>query len=126
RYDTAEELSLLNELWRLVSLRLNFFTPTKKPTSYATTADGRRNRVYDKPRTPWQRVIDTGILTEEQTQAVATRIAGINSADLTRQINQIQLRLTTLSQGKTKAMATSRGIDMASLEPSIHRLQTTK
>ncbi|MFT4156498.1 MAG: transposase family protein, partial [Microbacterium sp.] len=42
RYDTAEELSLLNELWRLVSLRLNFFTPTKKPTSYATTADGRR------------------------------------------------------------------------------------
>ncbi|MFT4158257.1 MAG: hypothetical protein QM630_10100, partial [Microbacterium sp.] len=75
---------------------------------------------------PWQRVIDTGILTEEQTQAVATRIAGINPADLTRQINQIQLRLTTLSQGKTKAMATSRGLDMASLEPSIHRLQTTK
>ncbi len=27
RYDTAGELGLLNRLWRLVSLRLNFFTP---------------------------------------------------------------------------------------------------
>ena len=32
RYDTGEELALLNQLWPLVSLRLNFFTPTKKPT----------------------------------------------------------------------------------------------
>jgi hypothetical protein len=29
RYDTPHELALLNELWGLVSLRLNFFTPTK-------------------------------------------------------------------------------------------------
>lgn len=30
RYDTGQELELLNRLWGLVSLRLNFFTPTKK------------------------------------------------------------------------------------------------
>ncbi|KCK53626.1 hypothetical protein W054_03044, partial [Mycobacterium tuberculosis TB_RSA144] len=30
RYDSTEELELLNQLWQLVSLRLNFFTPTKK------------------------------------------------------------------------------------------------
>ena len=29
RYDTGQELELLNQLWPLVSLRLNFFTPTK-------------------------------------------------------------------------------------------------
>lgn len=126
RYDTADELALLNELWRLVALRSNFFTPTKKPTSYTTTADGRRRRVYDKPKTPWQRVIETGNLTDEQAQTLAARIAGINPADLTRQINQIQQQLTTLSQGKTEAMAASRGLNMASLEPSIHRLQTTQ
>ena len=56
RYDTPAELALLNELWQLVSLRLNFFTPTRKPIAYATTADGRRKRVYDTPATPWQRV----------------------------------------------------------------------
>ncbi|MGZ0213066.1 MAG: hypothetical protein ACKVI4_11390 [Actinomycetales bacterium] len=41
------ELALLGELCTVVSARLNFFTSTKKPTGYATTADGRRKRVYD-------------------------------------------------------------------------------
>jgi len=126
RYDTPEELALLNELWPLVSLRLNFFTPTKKPIGYATTADGRRKRLYDKPRTPWLRVLDSKLLTNEQAALVEARITGINPADLTRQINKIQLRLIELSQDKTEALATARGLDMASLEPSIRRLQTTK
>lgn len=126
RYDTAEELTLLNELWNLVSLRLNFFTPTKKPTGYTTTEDGRRKRVYDKPRTPWQRVQASGILTGEQAALVAARIEGVNPADLTRQITQIQLRLIDLSQGKTETMAASRGLDMASLDASIRRLQTNQ
>lgn len=69
RYDTPEELTLLGQLWPLVSMRLNFFTPTKKPTGYATGPDGRRRRLYDAPMTPWQRVQDTGVLTAEQTQA---------------------------------------------------------
>lgn len=100
--------------------------PTKKPLEYSTTADGRRRRVYDKPATPWQRVLASGILTDEQTTSVAARIEGINPADLTRQINKIQLRLIELSQHKTKAMAASRGLDMTSLKPSIRRLTTTK
>ncbi len=33
RYDTPAELELLNQLWQLVSPRLNFFTPTKKGLS---------------------------------------------------------------------------------------------
>lgn len=126
RYDTPEELALLNELWPLVSLRLNFFTPTKKPTGYATTADGRRTRLYDQPRTPWLRVLESGLLTDTQIDATQARITSINPADLTRRINTIQLRLIELAQAKTEALATARGLDMASLEPSIHRLQTTK
>lgn len=125
RYDTVEERTLLNELWRLVSLKLNFFTPTKKPIAHATTSHGRRTRVYDTPRTPWLRVLETGKLTEAQADTVAARIQGVNPADLTRQINDIQLRLIDLSQAKTEALAATRGLDMASLEPSIRRLQTT-
>ena len=53
------------------------------------------------------------------------RIAGINPADLTRQINQIQLRLTDLARDKTEAMTATRHLDMTPLEPSIRRLQTT-
>ncbi len=126
RYDTTDELSLLNELWPLVSMRLNFFTPTKKPIGYATTATGRRKRLYDAPKTPWQRVLESGLLTDEHGTAIQARIAGVNPADLTRRINQIQQRLIELSREKTEALATARGLDMASLEPSIRRLQTTK
>jgi hypothetical protein len=126
RYDTAEELALLGELWPLVSMRLNFFTPTKKPTGYATTADGRRKRLYDAPRTPWQRVLESGLLGAAQVHAVQARIDGVNPADLTRRINQIQLLLIDLSRDRTEAMTASRHLDMASLEPSIRRLQTTK
>lgn len=126
RYDTPEELALLGQLWPLVSMRLNFFTPTKKPTGYATAPDGRRRRIYDAPKTPWQRVQDSGVLTDEQTQAVQARIAGINPADLTRQINQIQLRLTDLARDKTEAMTATRHLDMTPLEPSIRRLQMSR
>ena len=126
RYDTPAELALLNELWQLVSLRLNFFTPTRKPIAYATTADGRRKRAYDTPATPWQRVLASGLLTDEQITAMNARTAGVNPADLTRRINQLQLQLTELSRGKTQALAASRHLDMAPLEPSIRRLQTTK
>lgn len=126
RYDTPEELTLLDELWRLVSMRLNFFTPTKKPAGYATAASGRRKRLYDAPRTPWQRVRGSGLLTDAQADAIQARVADVNPADLTRRINQIQLQLIELSKAKTEAMITSRHLDMAGLEPSIRRLQTTK
>jgi hypothetical protein len=50
RYETPAELALLNEMWPLVSLRLNFFTPTRKPVDYTTTADGRRRTGESGPR----------------------------------------------------------------------------
>ena len=59
RYDTKLELELLNQLWTLVCDRLNFFTPTKKPLGWSTDTVGRRKRVYDKPRSPYQRLLDT-------------------------------------------------------------------
>lgn len=49
RHDTPAKLELLNRPWPL--LPLNFFTPTKKPMGYSTTADGRKKRIYDQPTT---------------------------------------------------------------------------
>jgi hypothetical protein len=126
RYDTGHELELLNRLWRLVSLRLNFFTPTKKPVSYTTTADGRRKRIYDKPATPWQRLQESGALDAQQLSTVAARIEGINPADLTRQINAIQMQLLDLAKAKTEALAAARHLDLTALQPSINRLAKLK
>jgi hypothetical protein len=126
RYDTPAELALLNELWPLVSLRLNFFTPTRKPVDYTTTADGRRRRVYDDPKTPWRRVLDTAILTDDRIAEVQARVQGVNPADLTRQINQIQTRLTTTAGSKTEALTAAKPLDLKALQTSIDRLTSTK
>jgi len=122
RYDTPAELELLNRLWPLVSLRLNFFTPTKKAISYTTNAAGRRARVYDKPATPWQRLKTSGVVDKQHLSEVAARIEGINPADLTRQINAIQMELLDLAKAKTEALAAARHIDLQALDPSINRL----
>ncbi len=126
RYDTAAELELLNRLWRLVSLRLNFFTPTRKAIGYSTTGEGRKKRIYDKPATPWQRLQTCGVLDEQQRLAAAARIEGINPADLTRQINAIQMQLLNLAQAKTETLAVARQVDLEALQPSINRLAKTK
>ena len=126
RYDTPEELELLHQLWQLVSLRLNFFTPTKKAVGYSTKADGRKKRIYDKPATPWQRLQNSGVLDTQQLSAVAARIAGINPADLTRQINAIQMQLLDLAKAKTEALAAARHMDLEALQPSINRLAKAK
>jgi Integrase core domain len=125
RYDTERELELLNELWQLVSLRLNFFTPTKKPVGHTTTGDGRRKRIYDAPATPWQRLQDSNIVDNQQLSLIAARIEGINPADLTRQINAIQMQLLDLAKAKTETLAAARQVDLAALQPSINRLTKT-
>lgn len=122
RYDTPTELELLNRMWRLLSLRLNFFTPTRKPIDYVTMANGRRRRIYDDPKTPWQRVQDADILTDDQIATVEQRIAGVNPADLTRQINQIRSDLTRIAKAKTEALAAGKPLDLESLQASINRM----
>ena len=126
RYDTPPELELLNRLWRLVSLRMNFFTPTKKAVGYTTTADGRKKRIYDKPATPWRRLQVSGVLDAQHLSIVAARVDGINPADLTRQINTIQMQLLDQARAKTEALAAARHVDLTALQPSINRLAKTK
>ena len=126
RYETPAELALLNEMWPLVSLRLNFFTPTRKPVDYTTAADGRRRRVYDLPKTPWQRVLDAAIISEDRIAEVQARVQGVNPADLTRQINQIQTQLTTTARAKTEALTAAKPLDLKTLQTSIDRLTSTK
>lgn len=104
RYDTATELQLLNELYALVRLRLNLFTATTKAIGYRSNKHGKNTRVYDKPRTPYQRVRDSGILTPVKATELASVFEATNPAELTRQITTIQTRLIALAKDKTTAI----------------------
>ena len=70
RYDTTEERTVLNRLWPLVNDRLNYLTPTKKPVGFGTDRNGRRTRLYDKPKTPLDRLLAANVLAPDQ----ATRL----------------------------------------------------
>jgi lantibiotic modifying enzyme len=98
----------------------------KKAVGYTTTTDGRRKRIYDKPATPWQRLQKSGVLDKQHLSNVAARVDGINPADLTRQINAIQMQLLDLAKAKTEALAAARHIDLEALQPSINRLAKAK
>lgn len=104
RYDTPIELELLNQLWALVNDRLNFFTPTKKPVGWSTDTVGRRKRVYDKPRSPYQRLLKAGVLSPTQQAELAAHKADLRPADMARRISLIQQELTRLAAGKTRRL----------------------
>lgn len=101
RYDTPEALLLLNRLWPLVNDRLNYLTPTKKPTGWATTVTGRRKRLYDTPRTPLERLLTAGILSPDQEADLRARREAINPAELARDIQRLQDQLTGLAKHPT-------------------------
>lgn len=104
RYDTGLELQLLNELYLLVRVRLNMFTATTKAVGWRSNKHGKKTRVYDKPRTPYQRVLDSGVLTTAKAAEFAHLFDMANPAELTRQITAIQTRLIALAKDKTEAI----------------------
>lgn len=107
RYDTAAELKLLNALYALVRIRLNLFTATTKAIGWRSNKHGKKTRIYDKPRTPYHRVIDSGILTEAKATELAELMETTNPAELTRGITRIQTQIIALAAAKTQALEAS-------------------
>lgn len=104
RYDTPEELALLNRLWPLVNDRLNYLVPTKKPIGWDTDSQGRRRRRYDQPTTPCQRLLTAGVLSPAQDAGLRAYRASLNPARLARDITTLQDRLTGLARRPTEQL----------------------
>jgi hypothetical protein len=104
RYDTAEERAVLNRLWRLVNDRLNYLTPTIKPIDYTSTTDGRRRRVYDKPATPLDRLLEARVLSSAQEAELTAYRDSLNPAAIGREIADLQAVLLKLAKDKTEQL----------------------
>jgi len=102
RYETDHELALLNELWDLVMARKNQLLPCVKAIAWTHTASGRKKRVYDKPRTPYQRLLDADLLDLKTRTRLEREHAKLNLARVTRRINQIQQQLIELASARTQ------------------------
>lgn len=102
RYETDTEMALLNELWDLVMARKNHLLPCVKATGWTHTAAGRKQRVYDQPRTPYQRLVDAGILDTTTRARLDREHTKLNPARITRRINQLQQQLIELATARTQ------------------------
>ena len=102
RYETGAEVALLNELWDLVMARKNHLLPCVKAIGFTQTKAGRKKRVYDAPRTPYQRLLDAGVLDEKTRARLQREHANLNPARITRRINQIQKQLIDLAAARTQ------------------------
>lgn len=106
RYDTMEELELIQDLYRH-ELRLykNFFQPVMKLVR-KERIEGHLKRVYDTPKTPYQRLVDSNQISPEAAKELHQLYLRLNPADLKRQIDKKLTRLFELYQKKKKRTLT--------------------
>jgi hypothetical protein len=103
RFDTTRELRLLNELYGVLRLYKNFFLPTIRLKS-KERVEGRIKRKYDEARTPYQRVMESGQITEAKKRELRRLYEGLNPAALYRQITQLREQLEEASTGKLEGL----------------------
>lgn len=89
RYDTMEQLALINDLYRK-ELRLfnNFFRPVMKILSKEKINNSTCKKKYDTAKTPYQRLIECGQISEAKKKELQTIYLSLNPADLKRNIDQ--------------------------------------
>ena len=106
RYETPTELDDLNLLWTQVMARKNHLLPCVKATGWTETRSGRKKRIYDKPATPYTRLLATGAITGPKADRLATIHHDLNPAAVTRKINTIQDRLIDSARDRTTTAST--------------------
>lgn len=101
RYDTAEELLLLNRIYTTLRMYLNFFQPSMKLIS--KIRDGSKvTKRYDRPLTPFRRALAHTAISPAVKQRLRRRFLTLNPAELKRTINALVLRLTRLAAHKKR------------------------
>jgi hypothetical protein len=87
RYSSRAALETLNRVYHLLRLYVNFFQPVMKLVS-KTRHGARVHKVYDTARTPYQRLLEAGVLTEAKQQELAATYSYLNPVLLLKQINE--------------------------------------
>jgi hypothetical protein len=97
RYSSRAALETLNRVYDLLRLYVNFFQPVMKLVT-KTRYGAKVHKVYDKAQTPYQRLLNSGVLSETKQQTLAATYHGLNPAVLLKQINENLEALWKLAQ----------------------------
>jgi len=104
RYDSEAEMDILNDLYRN-ELRLfkNFFQPVIKLV-LKERIGGKIHRRYDRPKTPYLRVMESHEVPKETKQQLAAIYESLNPAQLKRAIDRKLNLLYRAHQDKNKTL----------------------
>jgi hypothetical protein len=92
RYDTSEQLGLLNALYALLHLYLNFFLPVMKLKEKVRTGS-KVKRVYDDPQTPYVRALNSPHLSDQDKAQLREAYSYLDLCELRRRIDELQDQL---------------------------------
>lgn len=101
RYDTPEELALLNRIYGAMRLLHNFFLPQMKLIQ-KTRIGAKVHKRYDEARTPYRRLLGSEHISPEQRQALADCYRSLNPAALRRELDGLQLQLVEMNRRKQR------------------------
>lgn len=101
RYDCLEAVEAMNELYKVLRLYLNFFQPTFKlqqkkkrvKTDEIQQYGKPYQRVYDTPRTPYQRVLERDDVGQEVKDTLTTQYETLNPKILRDRIRVLTSKL---------------------------------
>jgi len=97
RFDTAEACHGLNDLYVVLRDYVNFFLPSMK-LKEKVRHGARVTKRYDRPQTPYQRVLASPQVSPTVKRRLRARYATLNPAALKREIEALQDRLTRLTR----------------------------
>ena len=101
RYDTEEELNLLNELYIHLDHYTNYFQPVVKLV-LKTRVGSKVTKKYDEARTPFRRVLECQYIDDKIKVKLKRQYDILNPAELKRKISRLQDRLLKLNTLKQK------------------------
>jgi hypothetical protein len=108
RYDTPEELLLLQQIYQRQTLLSNYFYPWMKLLRKSRRG-ARVYRRYDTPRTPCQRLLERSELNPKTKRQLRQTFESLNPAQLKREITELQNRLYDLSSAKVRPPIRAHG-----------------
>lgn len=92
RYDTWEQVNILNEIYEVLRLYTNFFLPVQKLIKKERVGS-KIKKIHDKAKTPYLRILDSEDLPEEIKEKLRIQYKTLNLVLLKRQIDAILKRL---------------------------------
>jgi len=103
RYTSRAAFQCLERLYDGVRLYMNFFQPTMKLWS-KTRHGAKVHKVYETAQTPYQRLLQSGVLSEAKRAEMAATYHGLNPVLLLRQINSNLEQLWRLAVRPTSSV----------------------